>query len=158
MLENGDIKRYTIEVHALKSSSRQIGAMQLGEMAYELEKAGNDGNEQLIREKTPALLEKYRSYIPELQPFFEEKEKKKGRAKKKKVADSTLFTLFDEFKAAAEELDSDEMEKVSASIAKNRFEGREAELAEQLCEASSNIDVETCISLIEEWEKIRGRQ
>ena len=50
------------------------------------------------------------------------------------------------------------MEKVSASIAKNRFEGREAELAEQLCEASSNIDVETCISLIEEWEKIRGRQ
>ena len=37
----GDIKDYTIKVHALKSSSRVIGASELSAMAAELEKAGS---------------------------------------------------------------------------------------------------------------------
>ena len=40
--EKGDLKAYTIEVHSLKSTSRQIGADDLSELAARLEKAGND--------------------------------------------------------------------------------------------------------------------
>ncbi len=52
-----DWKNYTIQVHSLKSTSRVIGAMELGERAWEMEQAGDAENDLLIREKTPALLE-----------------------------------------------------------------------------------------------------
>ncbi len=57
-----DFRNYTVAVHALKSSARLVGAMELsGDAAY-LEKCGNEENDAEIQEKTPALLELYRSY------------------------------------------------------------------------------------------------
>ncbi|MDE6596299.1 MAG: PocR ligand-binding domain-containing protein, partial [Oscillospiraceae bacterium] len=50
---------YTIEVHALKSTSRQIGADHIADVAAEMEKAGNEGNIALINEKTVPMLEEY---------------------------------------------------------------------------------------------------
>ena len=47
---------YTIRVHALKSSSRQIGALGLGDMAEELEKAGKASDIDTIRKKTKMIL------------------------------------------------------------------------------------------------------
>ena len=38
--KSDDYKLYTVKVHALKSSSRIVGIMKLGDMAYELEMAG----------------------------------------------------------------------------------------------------------------------
>ncbi len=74
-----DYKLYTVKVHALKSSSRIVGLMKLGDMAYELELAGHEvegGNMDavsIIREKTPAVLAKYRAYIKIFAPVFEGK-------------------------------------------------------------------------------------
>ncbi|MBQ9438216.1 MAG: response regulator, partial [Lachnospiraceae bacterium] len=61
-LDSGDIKTYTVEVHALKSSARLIGAQKLSAMAEEMEKAGNAEDIAAIQEKTPALLELYSKY------------------------------------------------------------------------------------------------
>ena len=54
-----DIESYTIQVHALKSSARIIGASELSDMAFALEQAGNEKNTELIEEKTDELIEKY---------------------------------------------------------------------------------------------------
>lgn len=56
------IKDYTIEVHALKSASRLIGAEDLSNEFLELEYLGNGGNIGLIESETPAVLEHLRSY------------------------------------------------------------------------------------------------
>ena len=40
--QSDDYKLYTVKVHALKSSSRIVGLMKLGDMAYELELAGHE--------------------------------------------------------------------------------------------------------------------
>lgn len=66
LFNNNDIKQYTIKVHALKSSSRLVGAIALGELAYELEKAGDANNIDRINEKTHILLNAYRQVINEL--------------------------------------------------------------------------------------------
>jgi signal transduction histidine kinase/DNA-binding NarL/FixJ family response regulator len=66
----GDIRNYTVTVHALKSSARLIGAMELSQMAAHLEQCGNDGNEAEIAEKTPALLELFCSYKEHLSPVM----------------------------------------------------------------------------------------
>lgn len=66
-----DISNYTIYVHALKSSSRAVGAYILGDMAYELELAGKAGDTDTIRQKTGILLEYIDTLYNNLSPAFE---------------------------------------------------------------------------------------
>ena len=70
----GDIKNYTIKVHALKSSARIIGAVELSAKAGRLEDAGNENNTDYIKEHTDDLLKQYRSYIEILSPVAEKSE------------------------------------------------------------------------------------
>ncbi len=58
----GDVRNYTVKVHALKSSARLIGAMELSKQAEYLEKCGDDNNIEDIDKLTPDLLALYRSY------------------------------------------------------------------------------------------------
>ena len=78
-LNAGDVRNYTVLVHALKSSARLIGAMELSKMAAELEQDGNDGNLIAIHEKTPLLLEKYRGYKENLKAAIEEDDDSKQK-------------------------------------------------------------------------------
>ena len=61
--EAEDWHGYTIEVHALKSASKQIGAMELSEKAARMEKAGNEQDALLIHQCTDELLEQYLGYL-----------------------------------------------------------------------------------------------
>ena len=64
-----DIKNTTIKVHALKSSSRAIGALELGEFAARLEKAGNDGDLELLDKELGDLIARYRKLAGDLEPI-----------------------------------------------------------------------------------------
>ena len=55
--QSGDIADYTIAVHALKRSSRSIGAVRLGDMAYECELAGKADDHSKIDALTNPLLD-----------------------------------------------------------------------------------------------------
>ncbi|MCH4191917.1 MAG: ATP-binding protein [Butyrivibrio sp.] len=61
-----DYHNYTIQVHALKSSARLIGALELSAEAAYLESCGNEENAAEIESRTPALLALYRSYLEKL--------------------------------------------------------------------------------------------
>ncbi len=52
---------YTVEVHALKSASKQIGADELADMAAALEAAGNAGEIDIILHNTDDALSMYGS-------------------------------------------------------------------------------------------------
>ena len=54
--DNEDWENYTIKVHALKSSARIIGATELSEDAYKLEKAGKENRHEYIIEKNKKFL------------------------------------------------------------------------------------------------------
>ena len=75
-LDEGDYENYTILVHALKSSSRLIGAMQLSLDAARLEECGDKAREgdkaamDEIVKKTPDLLLMYRSYYNKIMPLL----------------------------------------------------------------------------------------
>ena len=51
--------QYFVLLHALKSASRLIGAEKLATLAERLEEAGNEGNIELIHEKTEKMLSMY---------------------------------------------------------------------------------------------------
>ena len=141
---------YTIEVHALKSASKQIGAHSLSEKAARLEQAGNEGDGELIHAKTDEMLEQYRSYIPILTPFF--KETKKDNSEKPRVSVKILREFFTELRIALDDLDIDTMEKIADTM--NEFGYKEAEypLFMQLQKAIENIDVNECEQIICQWE------
>ncbi|MCR4999875.1 MAG: response regulator [Lachnospiraceae bacterium] len=69
-----DIKNYTIKVHALKSTSRIIGAFRLGDLSEKLEAAGNAGDWNRIENDTDALLELHLGLLSHLESFFAEEE------------------------------------------------------------------------------------
>lgn len=68
-LSDGMIRDLTIEVHALKNTSRMIGATGLSERFKELEALGNANDGKALEEKVPEVLELYAGYKSVLQPY-----------------------------------------------------------------------------------------
>ena len=64
-----DLKNVTIKVHALKSTSRVIGALKLGDFAGRLEKAGDCGDTDTLEKEIGNLLREYRELLEKLEPL-----------------------------------------------------------------------------------------
>ncbi len=112
-LQAGDIPRYTIEVHAMKSVARLIGAMELGEKFFEMEKAGKNFQTDLIQEKTPPLLAEFYSYKERIAA----KLKKDDEAPREALDNATLRELLITLRSAVAALDMDAMDDAMAQIA-----------------------------------------
>ncbi len=151
--EKSDWPAYTIEVHSLKSLSHQVGAIELSDMAAELEKAGNSRNTHYIRKFTEPMLDKYLEYETILKPFcFEEEEN--TSVKKKLLQPDELEKLFQQMRIALDDLDMNGMEDACNKIGGYFFEAKQAELYDKLKEAVENIDVELCDVILGEWETV----
>ncbi len=156
MEEEGDWTGYTIEVHALKNSSKQIGAMALSEKAAALEKAGNARDTAMIHRDTDDMLKLYLSYLPVLEPFCADKEE--DEEGKKDFSKDILQDCFPKMKLAIEDLDMDGMEEVIREMEQYHYEGWQKEMFIRLKEAVEEIDVDNCECIMLEWEeKIEGK-
>ncbi len=66
--EAQDIKNTTVKIHALKSASRAIGALELGDFAARLEQAGNSGDTETLAKEIGDLISGYRQLAKDLEP------------------------------------------------------------------------------------------
>ncbi|MCR5488008.1 MAG: response regulator [Lachnospiraceae bacterium] len=66
-----DIKNTTIKVHALKSTSRAVGALELGEYAARLEEAGKKEDAETLDKELGGLMSRYRKLAGDLEPLRE---------------------------------------------------------------------------------------
>ena len=151
-LEEGeDWKTYTIEVHALKSASRQIGAGELADLAAEMEAAGSRGDAERIHRDTEEMLSLYRQMKGILSPYVrtDEETVSKGAAGRE-----ALLALFESMKEALEELDIDRMEEVAEELSQYEYEVEQSELLGQLCSAVEDLDVDRCEDVIFAWEAL----
>jgi HPt (histidine-containing phosphotransfer) domain-containing protein len=95
-LNEMDLTGFTLKVHALKSTSRSIGALDLSEHAKALEQAGDAGDAETIRADTPALLAEYRSLAEPLESLFAaERDAAELPALSKPEFDEALATIHD---------------------------------------------------------------
>lgn len=147
-----DWKRYTIEVHALKSASRQIGALELSERAAALERAGNEEEAPLIHIATDGLLKQYLKYADILKPYCE-KETTENQPQAS-IESGKLSEFFADIRASIEELDMDKMDEVINSMASYCYEGEQSTLFEELKDAAVEFDVDICEAVIKKWEEI----
>ena len=109
-LADGALEEYTVLVHSIKSSSRLIGAADLSRQAAYLEQCGDEKKLSELEEKTPVLLELYRSYIDKLSLFAETSG---DSADQKPLIDETQFkSAMDAIKEYASAFDFNSVDKI----------------------------------------------
>ncbi len=152
MLEKDDIANYTINVHSLKSTSRQIGAEELGELAFQLEMAGKEGNADFIREHHRELVERVAEVKAILDGVFPDEAAEKKTAE---TADTeTMNMMLDALSTALEEFDTLAIDDAVEMLSQYEFEGEAEELFSKLRAAAGECDLDTCAAVIEQWKGI----
>lgn len=140
---------YTIEVHSLKSASRQIGAFELAETAEQMEMAGKAQNAELIHKITPGMLAEYIFYKSILAPYFTKEDETKGN---KQISGGELDVYFAQIRDALDNLDLDTVESIILSMNQYSYGSKHDELFEQLKNAVDDMDVEKCEEILDAWE------
>ncbi len=151
-----DWKNYTIEVHALKSASKQIGAMELSSLAAEMENAGIEGNAQLIHQHTAYLLDQYLHYDHILAPYFMDQATQQGTGEP--ITEPILRKVFHSLRCAIEELDMDQMDQAIQELSAYQYEGWQMDYYKNLKNAVEELDVDSCETILSGWEaKLPGQ-
>lgn len=144
---SGDIKGYTLKVHALKSSARIIGAAIFGEEAQKLEDAGKREDMEYIREHQERFMQDLRRFKAPLSEMFPEEEKEKNPDRPE--ADKTLMeVMFDEIKLAAEDMDCDRLESIFSEMEDYAIPEPDAERFAMLKEKAGRFDYEGMMDIL----------
>lgn len=149
-MQNGEWDDYTIEVHALKSASKQIGAIELSEKAAALEKAGNDKNISYIMEQTEEVLADYIGYKDILSAYIQI-ESDEGT---EPISREILLEVFEVLETALDNLELDAMEQAVEQLKGYRYPAEQQNYFHQLKEAVSDIDIDACEEILADWRQI----
>ena len=125
-----DLSNTTIKVHALKSTSRSIGAESLGALAEKLEFAGKAGDEAALDAELSGLLERYRALGAALSPLYAPE--KKSDEELPLISDDELQETYDSIRDFAANFDSDSMAYALEFLDGFRIPEGEKERVEQL--------------------------
>ena len=148
--EQEDWTNYTVEVHGLKNSAKQIGAISLSDKAAALEKAGNARDAWTIHTTTDEMIEQYVGYLPVLEPYCQDEDEDAGT---ESITNDALRALFAQMKEAVDNLDMDRMEETIEDMGRYYYEESQYELFTQLKEASEEMDVDRCEIILQNWEE-----
>lgn len=143
-LREDKIREYTIEVHALKSTARMVGAVELSSMAYELEKLGNENAKEEIERKTPELLRLYRSYKELLEEYGKADSEEITKVSKLQMK-TTLMRIHD----CMEAFDLDEADKAMEELATYEFPEDMKGLVEKLGVYMADVAIEDVLRVTE---------
>ena len=148
LYKEGDIKNFTIKVHALKSSARIIGAMEFGEEAQELEHAGIDNNISYITGHCDSFLEKYKKFKEPLSEFLSKEEKTEHNEDKPEADEGLMKDVYEELYSAADDMDCDRLKMIFKEMEAYRIPEGDAELWQKLSDASEKYDYEMITELL----------
>ena len=146
---NGDFKNYTIKVHALKSSAKLVGAMDLASKAEKLEMAGKEGNIDYINDNTDELLQDYGEYKVKLAEFLEPDEPE-GEDKRPVADENLMDMLYETLLDGAEQMDIDMIEEAFKEISDYAIPENERERFELVKENFDRFDYDGMISVLKE--------
>ncbi len=137
--DEGDWKDYTTKVHALKSTSRIIGAAELSELAKNLEDAGNAENISEIKNSTPKLLELYRSF-DEVLKFLQTP--KQDDSTKPLIDEAELAEAYEALKEISASFDYDNAKFILQSLEEYRLPDAEVDKFKKIKSAVESLNWE----------------
>ncbi len=144
-LKNGDIKNATVKIHAIKSTSRVIGAMDLGSLAEELEAAGNTNDTDKLNAHTDELLSRCRKLGEQLSPLLKTDDLPP-------ISEDELneaFTLIREFLSVE---DFESAVQVIGGLSEYSYPENEKQRCESLRKAAAEFDYDAMRKIMEQGE------
>lgn len=151
-LNSEDFKNYTILVHALKSSSKIIGALQLSELAKELEQLGNLQQEKNDAERKAVILEKnelLKKMLSELKVELFKMNAEKKSDDGDELSEQEVLDLLAKIKELAEQNNLNEIEEVFKKLKSAKVPGSYEEKISRIADAIDNIDFEEIINTLD---------
>ena len=142
----GDYRNYTVAVHALKSSARLIGAMELSSMAAYLEECGNSVNVKEITQKTPELLELFRSYREKLGAIRGNEDQEDLP----EIEEEDLKGAFSDMKELLEAYDFDTADGIMNILSGYRIPEEYKEKYEKIKQLMSAVDRDALLEILED--------
>ncbi|MCM1524607.1 MAG: PocR ligand-binding domain-containing protein, partial [Ruminococcus sp.] len=146
---------YTVEVHSLKSTSKQIGADFVSLLAAELEQAGNERDINLIMFKTDKLLEEYRKFKAILAPYFPDCEIIGGQTPPDNEKTKELLKRF-KLSIALENFDTLQIDEVLEEMSGYAYVSPESGYFVSLRDCAEVGDLDGCFEIIEKWNEFIG--
>lgn len=138
-VEGGDIKNATIKIHALKSTSRIIGAADLGDLAQTLENAGKEGEEIILKSGLPEFLERYGKLGESLSPLLEEEAA--GDTKDlPEIGEERFASVMKRIAEYAGDCDNVGIEEMLEDIKKYRLTDTQSDLVSDISQAIMDFD------------------
>ncbi len=119
LYNSGNWKNYTIEVHALKSSSLGIGCTSLSELAKQLETAGKAEDYSIIHEHNNAMLDLYGKVVEEAERMLEASgfaQQTEAASNLTEISRIDAIESFRKIKTACINYDSDELEEITEKL------------------------------------------
>lgn len=146
-----DLELYTIEVHSLKSTSKSVGAMELSELARQLEESGRNGDWESIRNRTASLLEAYRELYDIMAPYCRAKEP--DAAGTKTPDRKELSVLLGQLADSMDEYDSIRGEELVKRLSEYAYEAPWDSYMEQISKAVGRFDYDICKETALKWKQ-----
>lgn len=150
-IEDGDYENFTTKVHALKSSSKLIGAMQLSEEAYLLEMAGNKQDIRYIADNYKGALGTYKDISARIKEVLSEEEEEHIR-KKAGITKADLPMLYKHLKEYVEDFNDEAVGSMLKALGSYNFPGESEQTRyDNLLKAHEAADWEVMSTLLEEF-------
>ena len=131
-----DIDNYKICVHALKSSTKLIGANGISELAQGLEDACNAGDTEFIKDHHETLTEELIKHGIILRELFEAANGDNNISENDSILpeadEEHMSKVYEDIKEAADNLDSDRLEAILSDMEKYKVPEKHRELYERL--------------------------
>lgn len=148
--DSGDIKRFTIDVHSVKSTSASIGAKELSELARQLELAGKREDETFINSKFDDFAYMCTNMVSSLDTFFaryDSADDKENVTLESAVLSKEWLT---KIYHACEDMDSIRAAELIKQTDKKRYSDEEEELLAAVRDYVSQYDYDEVIELLNE--------
>lgn len=148
--EENDISNYTIQIHALKSSSRIIGAMELGEKAQMLENAGKSGDTDYISEHHEEFISDYMDLRSKLSAVLKEPDSRVLPEEEKHTADADMLNkVYNDIRSAADDMDIDRVEELLTEMDKYIIPENDKQLLQRIREAADSFDYSAIAGILD---------
>lgn len=142
-----DIKGFTIKVHALKSSSGLVGFSRLSRLCAILEKDGDSGEIQEIKERTPEMLELTDRIIKSLAGLNESDVEGDDSSKE---AAGDLSEAYNHIREAAEDFDYDKLTSILEALGRFALPEKDKVKVQKLTQAADDLDWDLLSEILDE--------
>jgi HPt (histidine-containing phosphotransfer) domain-containing protein len=149
--DNGDWSNYCIKVHALKSTSRLIGALSISKLAEQLEKYSNNNDVEKIQKKHKTLINKCLRFEKKLTPLLNNNLE---QAPQNEISSEELSQKIRQIIECTNDFDIDGLDNLMKELSSVKLPLDFSQKFDKILNCVQNIDFKELKNLLSEWSNL----